>query len=119
MSESMSEILNPALSHTHSNFPHAPQGWNPGVAESIAFEYGLPMNNDRWEIVRALQEYFDRNHQPHAREIHDALEEKFHSKGGLKYVYQMVPGGPIAQGCKLAGLEPPAGSVNTSFGSVR
>ena len=52
------------------------------------------------------------------REIHDALEEKFHYKGGLKYLYDLFPGGPVAQGCKIAGLHIPAGATDKGFGSA-
>jgi tRNA 2-thiouridine synthesizing protein E len=54
-----------------------------------------------------------------ARELHDALEEKFHVKGGMRYLYVLFPGGPIAQGCRLAGLPTPTGAVDLSFGSVQ
>jgi tRNA 2-thiouridine synthesizing protein E len=52
------------------------------------------------------------------RELHDALDENFHGKGGLKYLYQLFPGGPVAQGCRIAGLKAPAGATDKSFGSV-
>ncbi|MEN8176928.1 MAG: TusE/DsrC/DsvC family sulfur relay protein, partial [Pseudomonadota bacterium] len=74
---------------------------------------------EHWEMLRALQEYFARNDQPNVRELHDALDEKFHSRGGLKRLYVLFPGGPVAQGCRLAGLEAPAGATDSSFGSVQ
>ncbi len=55
---------------------------------------------------------------PKLRQIKDALEEKFHSRGGMKYLYQIIPGGPVAEGCRLAGLNVPAGSIDKSFGSA-
>ena len=53
------------------------------------------------------------------RELLDALDEKFHGKGGLKYLYSLFPGGPVAQGCRIAGLQAPAGSTDMGFGSVQ
>jgi tRNA 2-thiouridine synthesizing protein E len=53
------------------------------------------------------------------RELHDALDEKFHPQGGMKYLYKLFPGGPVAQGCRLAGIDVPAGAVDKSFGSVQ
>ena len=52
------------------------------------------------------------------RLLHDALNEKFHHKGGLGYLYRLLPGRPIAQGSRLSGLEVPAGSVDQSYGST-
>jgi len=100
------------------SFPHAPGAWDISVAESVAREDGLELTDDHWQLVRALQEYYNKAERPNLRQITDALEESFHSKGGMKYLYQIIPGGPVAQGCKLAGLEVPAGAVDKSFGSV-
>jgi hypothetical protein len=47
-----------------------------------------------------------------------ALDERFHHKGGMRYLYQLLPGGPVAQECRLAGLKAPAGAVDKGFGSV-
>mgnify|MGYP002336260045 CR=1 FL=1 len=101
-------------------FPHAPADWSPALGEQIARREGLDPGEDLWEAVRALQEYWAR-HPPGAanlRELHDALDEKFHHKGGMKYLYRLLPGGPVAQGCRLAGLKAPAGAVDKGFGSV-
>lgn len=43
----------------------------------------------------------------------------FHALGGLKFLYKMLPGGPVAQGCRLAGLKVPAGAKDKSFGSLQ
>ena len=100
------------------NFPHAPAGWNLTAAESIAQENHLTLEDDHWELMRCLQEYYDKAEFPRLRQITDALDESFHSKGGMKYLYQLLPDGPVSQGCRLAGLKVPAGSVDRSFGSA-
>jgi tRNA 2-thiouridine synthesizing protein E len=51
------------------------------------------------------------------RELHDALDERFHASGGMKYLYRLFPRGPVAQGCRIAGLHSPANVVDRSFGS--
>jgi len=86
----------------------------------MASDDGLELNEDHWDELRALQEYCARHdcNKYSVRELHDALDEKFHDKGGYKFLYRLFPGGPIAQGCKLAGLEPPAGAIDKGFGSV-
>jgi len=103
------------------DFPYAPAGWTRASAESRAAAAGLTPLTDHWDAVSALQEFFSRHDAPsiNSRELHDALEEKFHSRGGMKYLYSLFPGGPVTQGCMLAGIEPPAGCSDTGFGSVQ
>jgi len=101
-------------------FPFAPDNWNEEAARHLADEDGIEMSEDHWNELRALQEYCSRHdcNKYSVRELHDALDEKFHDKGGYKFLYRLFPGGPIAQGCKLAGLEPPASAIDRGFGSV-
>jgi tRNA 2-thiouridine synthesizing protein E len=101
-------------------FPNAPEGWTRDRALEAARQEGLELGEAHWAVVRALQEYFAR-HEPTAinlRELHDALDEKFHREGGIRHLYLLLPGGPVAQGCRLAGLRAPAGAVDRGFGSV-
>jgi tRNA 2-thiouridine synthesizing protein E len=107
----------PATSST-SNFPDAPDGWEQSMAEAHADQLGVRLNDDHWDLVRALQSYFDSHESPNRRELNDALEERFHAKGGRRYLYQLFPGGPVAQGCQLAGVQAPSGNIDLSFGSA-
>jgi len=100
------------------SFPNAPVGWSINEAESVARSDGFSMTDDHWKLVVALQEYYNKVEHPKLRQVKDALEEKFHAQGGIKYLHQIVPTGPVAEGCKLAGLDIPAGAVDQSFGSV-
>lgn len=120
MVSTMEGIMNPNNEKKDADFPHAPSGWTRDAATETASDEGIELREDHWEVVRALQQYFDRTgvEEFNLRELHDALDEKFHDKGGIKYLYGLLPGGPVAQGCRLAGLEPPAGAVDKSFGSV-
>jgi tRNA 2-thiouridine synthesizing protein E len=101
-------------------FPHAPPGWTREGAVEAARAEKLEPGEEHWEMVRALQEYYVRHEKAaiNVRELHDALEERFHRQGGMKYLYQLFPGGPVAQGCRLAGLKAPPGAVDKGFGSV-
>jgi TusE/DsrC/DsvC family sulfur relay protein len=103
------------------DFPNAPEGWTQEEAVSKAAEDGLSAGSGHWDLVRALQEFYSRHDEAriNSRELHDALEERFHSNGGMKYLYELFPGGPVTQGCHLAGLEPPGGGADTGFGSVQ
>jgi tRNA 2-thiouridine synthesizing protein E len=104
-----------------SRFPHAPAGWTAESAQLAAREEGLELGDDHLEALRALQEYWARHSQSasvNLRLLHDALDEKFHQKGGMRYLYMLFPGGPVAQGCRFAGLPVPAGAIDRGFGSV-
>lgn len=103
---------------TLDSFPNAPKDWDINAAEQAAKEDGLNLSDDHWDLIRALQEYYQKVEFPKLRQIKDALEEKFHSRGGMKYLYQIIPGGPVAEGCRLAGLDVPAGAIDKSFGSI-
>ncbi|MDP3586207.1 MAG: TusE/DsrC/DsvC family sulfur relay protein [Thiobacillus sp.] len=101
-------------------FPHAPSDWSLEQAEEVAQTEGLELTEAHWEVVRALQELCTQNAEPalNARDLHDALDEHFHAEGGIKYLYQLFPEGPLAQGCLLAGVEPPAGTRDQGMGSA-
>jgi tRNA 2-thiouridine synthesizing protein E len=124
MTATMDDVLHPKDdSGSGHDFPNAPPGWSPDKARELARQEGLELDADHWMAIRGLQEYFARAGVSVAsvrvRELRDALDEKFHVKGGYRHLYRLFPGGPIAQGCRLAGLEVPPGSVDPSFGSVR
>lgn len=120
MAESMQEIMNPGATPAKDpGFPSAPEQWSRDAAELMARDEGLNPTEDHWEAVRALQDYFGSHERINMRELHDALEERFHARGGMKHLYGLFPGGPVAQGGRIAGLEVPAGAADASFGSVQ
>jgi len=118
----MDEILHPGTGTGGSNpdFPDAPGDWSLEQARQVAANEGLELEQDHLDLIRALQTFFQKHEQDtiNLRELHDALDERFHKLGGLKYLYEIIPGGPVAQGCLLAGLKPPPGSKDLSYGSV-
>lgn len=100
-------------------FPYAPMGWERKAATRLAAGEALDLTDDHWEAIRVLQACYAEEEEPPVRRLSDALEARFDSQGGRKFLFTLFPGGPVAQGCRLAGLTPPAGSVDPSFGSVR
>jgi len=101
-------------------FPHAPSDWSREQAEAVARAEGLRLTETHWQVVRALQELCAHNAEAslNARELHDALDEHFHAEGGIRHLYELFPQGPLAQGCLLAGLQPPAGTQDKGMGSA-
>ena len=106
------------MTQSIESFPNAPAGWSPEHARQVAEIDSIELTDDHWEVISALQEYYTKVETPKLRQVKDALNEKFYTKGGIKYLHQVIPTGSIAGGCKLAGLEVPAGAVDKSFGSV-
>lgn len=102
----------------YDTYPQAPTGWDIDVMQSIAKSEGIEVTDEHLVLVHCLQEYYTRNEHPKLRGVTDALDEHFHAQGGLKHLYHILPGGPVAQGCRLSGLNVPAGCVDLSFGSV-
>ena len=71
MADNMSEIMNPGSAVRDKDFPHAPQDWSRGAAETAAQADGVVLTDDHWQTVKALQAYFARNEKPNIRELHD------------------------------------------------
>jgi len=104
-----------------ADFPDAPLGWSRDDALEIARDEKIDLSEAHWDVVRALQHYYARHDDGapiNLRELHDALDERFHAQGGLRHLYTLFPGGPIAQSCRLAGLKAPFTATDRSFGSV-
>lgn len=100
-------------------YPHAPAEWSLDTAVALAKAEGLSLSEEHVKVLLDLQEYFFHHEDRiHFRELHDALEEEFHIDGGIKHLYELFPGGPIAQGCRLAGLQVPAYAKDDNFGTV-
>ncbi len=120
MSESIIQHIHPASTDSREAlFPYAPEGWTSADAEAQARKENIDLEEAHWRTVIALQEYSAKHDHIQTRELHHALDEKLHVDGGMKFLYTVLPGGPIAQGCRLAGLHAPAGSTDPSFGSVQ
>ncbi len=116
----MKAILDPTgQDERDESFPNAPRGWSREFASEQAVADDLELSEDHWEVIRVLQACYADEEDPPVRRVADALEARFSDKGGRKHLFQLLPGGPIAQGCRLASLVPPPGSVDKSFGSVR
>lgn len=121
MKSANQDIIRPGYgSQPNPDFPHALSDWSREKAEELANTDGLTLTEGHWQVVCALQAFYAHHDEPavKVRELHDALDEEFHSEGGIKYLYTLFPKGPVAQGCLLAGLQPPAGAQDKGFGSA-
>ena len=87
--------------------------WNEDVAKYIAVDEGLEMTDAHWEVVNFLRDYYEEYKiAPMIRILTKAIGKRLGpDKGNTKYLYELYPGGPAKQACKIAGLPKPTGCV--------
>ena len=88
-------------------------GWNKDLAEMIAEGENIEMNDDAWEVVNFLRNYYEEYQiAPAVRVLTKAIKKKLGpEKGNSKYLYELFPYGPAKQACKIAGLPKPTGCI--------
>jgi tRNA 2-thiouridine synthesizing protein E len=121
MSKILEELRQQQEAELHPDFPNAPVGWTKKEAARIAADLGIEMTDEHWDVVRALQDYYEAHENDvviHAHEVMQYLEDRFKDRGGRKKLYLLFPKGPITEGSLVAGVKPAEGSVDPSFGSV-
>lgn len=87
--------------------------WNMEVAEELAKGEGVEMSEAHWEVVNFLRQYYNEYKiAPMIRILTKEIGKKLgKEKGNTKYLYELYPGGPAKQACKIAGLPKPTGCV--------
>ena len=115
----MHDILHPTQSGGVDGFPNAPAGWSLAEAEKTAMAVGVKLSEEHLEVIRVLQGCYAEDQNPPIRRLCDALAAVFKSRGGRKLLQKLYPGGPVSQGCQIAGLVPPAGTVSGAGGTVQ
>lgn len=87
--------------------------WSEEVANSLAASEQIEMTANHWEVVNFLREYYkEYKIAPMIRILTKEIGKKLgKDKGNTKYLYELYPGGPAKQACKIAGLPKPTGCV--------
>ncbi|MEJ2141776.1 MAG: TusE/DsrC/DsvC family sulfur relay protein [Gammaproteobacteria bacterium] len=95
--------------------------WTEELAQAIARDEGIELTEKHWEVIRFLRVHFQNvgGKMPPVHELSQVLEERFAKEGGLKYLYELFPGGPLNQGGLISGIAVPADVTDPSFGSVQ
>lgn len=106
--------------YQNPDFSPVTQYDGPVNLHAAAAKEGITLTEDHLEAIRVLQNCYvrDRDVAPSLHDLKEALEEKFKNKGGNQYLYRLFPGGPVAQGCRIAGLKAPITAMDKGFGSV-
>ena len=96
------------------------QRWSEDQARNIASEEGVELSEAHFKVIHLLRDYYLKNGLTESgRELDDMLVNEFSSQGGRKYLHQLFPDGPVAQGMRFAGLPVPANSEDGGFGTAR
>lgn len=87
--------------------------WNKDLADLIAQDENIEMNEDHWEVVNFLRDYYEEYQiAPAIRVLTKAIKKSLGAdKGNSKYLYELFPYGPAKQACKIAGLPKPTGCI--------
>jgi TusE/DsrC/DsvC family sulfur relay protein len=94
------------------------QDWNRNKSEKLAMLEGISLTDQHWEVIDYLRKrYLNYGLPRFARTTARALNRRFDSQGGNKYLYSLFAGGPVTQGSRLANLRKPAGATDLSFGT--
>lgn len=84
--------------------------WNEQVAETIAAEAGLSLNEKHWEILYFLRDFYKEHEMspPSNRLFVKAVREALgEDRGNSIYLMQLFPGTPAKTACRIAGLPRP------------
>jgi len=105
------------LNLVHINEPSQLFG-NLGETEKRAAEMGMNLSTEHWEVIDFIRNFYQYQEIEalSARDVSRALEGKFKSRGGLKYLYQLFPRGPVKTGSYIAGIPALNNTDNRSFG---
>ena len=87
--------------------------WSPALAVLIAESENIEMDDDHWEVVNFLRNYYQEYQiAPAVRVLTKAIKKTLGpDKGSSLYLYQLFPLGPAKQACKIAGLPNPTGCI--------
>lgn len=93
--------------------------WSPKIAHCVAAQEGIALEEEHFAFLFCLRERY-RNCGPTwtASALTRELKHEYADLGGARYLYELFPKGPIAQGCRIAGLPLPHDALDTSFGST-
>ena len=88
--------------------------WSEGVADKLAEDEEIQMNNEHWGIINFLRDYYQEYQiAPAIKVLTKAIAKRndIEKKEASVFLYELFPNGPGLQACKIAGLPKPTGCV--------
>jgi len=107
------ELNGATIEHDEEGYLTDLSQWNEELAVILANDEKIEMNDEHWEVVNFLRNYYDEYQiAPAIRVLVKALKKTMgKDKGSNKYLYTLFPYGPAKQACKIAGLPKPTGCI--------
>lgn len=91
--------------------------WDRQQAKATAKSLDITLTDAHWKVIEFIRTYFaNAGELRHARELSEVLAERFADEGGARFLFQLFPGGPVSQGCQIAGVVVPKDASDASFG---
>ena len=87
--------------------------WSRELAAGMAQHDGLELDNEHWEVILFLREYYlEYRIAPAMRVLKRVVGKRLGAdKATTRYLYELFPLGPAKQACRYAGLPKPTGCV--------
>ena len=84
-----------------------PGDWNEELAQVLAQEENIQLNDDHWDTIRFMRDYFE-EHQviADARFVIKHLAERM-GRDAQKKLFDLYPYGYVKQACKISGMRRP------------
>ncbi len=87
-----------------------PESWNESVAQALAQEEGLELDDTLWAILRFMRAYLEEHGvAPDVRHVTQFLVQEcgLSKKEAKALLFKRFPYGYVKQACKLAGFRKP------------
>ena len=87
-----------------------PEDWNESLAQQLAAEEGLILDDSYWSVLNFMRRYWIDHHvAPDVRHVISYLAEKqkVDKKQAKQYLFKLFPYGYVKQACKIAGMQRP------------
>lgn len=84
-----------------------PGDWNEDVAKLLAEEENLTLNDDHWDAIRFMRDFYEENQvAADARFVIKHLAQRM-GKEAHKKLFELFPYGYVKQACKISGMRRP------------
>ncbi len=103
------DLNNTKIERDEEGYLMQPELWNPEIAEALAREENLVLNEECWSIINFMRHYFE-EHQvsPDTRfAIKHLANELGYGKQARNHLFTLFPYGYVKQACKIAGMRHP------------